>query len=96
MSDPASARVSVTIVAGTPPGWVRFPLATPLRIPPGSVHLMIASGGVRNYGDGEANWWGKEAPYPVVPGLLESGEPPHLQAGAVTVSVYVEYNEHTF
>jgi hypothetical protein len=89
----------VTIAAGRPPGWVRFPISTPAEIYQApSYWIAIQSGNtagvVRNYGDGPANWAGQ-------PGTFSSGAPgsfPDRAAGAtsgtVTLSVYVEYARH--
>jgi len=87
----------VTIAAGTPPGWVRFPIPpTPVS---GFSFIAIESGGtggvVRDYGDGSANWLG--GPDTFADGPLEIVDnrflPEGWGTGNVTLSVYAEYLE---
>jgi hypothetical protein len=86
----------VTIAAGTPPGWVHFP------VPPTSInevapvfYIMIESGDiggiVRNYGDGPANW--ASLPIDFAQGGPDSFDDTLLTYGNVTLSVYGTYTE---
>lgn len=88
----------VTIAAGTPPGWVRFPISTPVTFgaAPGYwITLQSGSTGgvVRDYGDGPANWSGE-------PGTFTSGAPNEFHIrnvatpGTVELSMYLEYAIH--
>jgi hypothetical protein len=98
--NPASKFVTsdvVTIPAGQPPGWVRFPISGPPVEFGGAPLYWIAlqsgpTGGiVRDYGDGSANWIGESAPF-------ASGAPDdfHTQGqfttGSVEISMYLEYS----
>lgn len=88
----------VTIAAGTPPGWVRFPISTPIHFGGGPGYWITLQSGstggvVRNYGDGAANWSGE-------PGTFASGAPSTFhnrdvaKPGTVELSVYLEYAIH--
>lgn len=88
----------VTIAAGTPPGWVRFPISTPVSFGAAPGYWITLQSGntggvVRDYGDGPANWSGE-------PGTFASGAPNgfHHQdvatPGTVELSVYLEYAIH--
>lgn len=87
----------VSIPAGTPPGWMRFPVnAVDLA---GNYIIMIESGNnagvVRDYGDGPpANWTGvTDGGFPGVAQFFDPGthEPGPVTGGDVTLSVYGEY-----
>jgi len=90
----------VSIAAGTPPGWVRFPVvATSLGAGPVPVfYITIESGDtggvVRDYGDGDANWLS-------VPIAFSQHAPsffyddPTVTHGNVTLSVYGTFTEPT-
>jgi hypothetical protein len=97
----------ITILAGTPPGWIRF--AVPhIPIEPSnnflSYHIMMFSGGTqgvaRYYLSNDAdNWRGAPVTYPQIgpPTFLETSDHdgipgvPVLKSGTRTVSVYAEY-----
>jgi hypothetical protein len=88
----------VTIPAGTPPGWVRFPISTPVNFT-GWVGYWITlesgntAGVVRDYGDGNANWRAQ-------PGTFANGSPQEFPdyanstTGTVEMSMYLEYSVH--
>jgi hypothetical protein len=91
----------VTIAAGTPPGWVRFPVPY-TRLFDHLHGIMILTSGpggvVRNYSTNEfADWYGLAADYTQGPPdtifFEPNAEAPHpvLQRGSVAVSVYAEY-----
>jgi hypothetical protein len=90
----------VTIAAGTPPGWVRFPVPYK-RLFDYTHGIMILTSGpggvVRNYSSNASNWYGQATDYTQgAPGLLffyPDAELPHpvLQQGDVTISAYAEY-----
>jgi hypothetical protein len=87
----------ITIAAGTPPGWVRFP------IPPTSIaagvargyYIAIQSGDkggvIRSYGDGPANWRGNEDSF--ADGANYEFTGPNASEGSVTLSVYAAFDE---
>jgi hypothetical protein len=88
----------VTIAAGTPPGWVRFPISTPVNFGAAAGYWITLQSGstagvVRDYGDGAANWSGE-------PSTFSSGAPNgfHISGvatpGTVELSVYLEYAIH--
>ena len=88
----------VTIVAGTPPGWVRFPISTPVAFGGGAAYWITLQSGstggvVRDYGDGAANWSGQQSPF--ASGAPDSF-PIRSQAttGTVEMSMYLEYSIH--
>jgi len=82
----------VSIAAGTPPGWVHFPVA-PTDISQGVTIFYFAiesgdtGGVVRDYGDGQGNWISKPITYPqgAPPFFYEDSTVAH---GMVTLSVY--------
>ena len=87
----------VTIPAGTPARWVRFPLKAPVSIDnnPG-YWIMLQSGDtagvVRDYGDGTANWFG--VPHTFADGANAQFAPfrdPQVTRGTVELSMYLEY-----
>lgn len=87
----------VTITAGTPPGWVHFPVrATNLYEGIPVFRIMIESGDtggvVRNYGDGPANWVSKAISY-AQGGPETFVEDSTVNYGDVTLSVYGTYSE---
>ena len=88
----------VTIAAGTPPGWVRFPISTPIGFGGAASYWITLQSGstagvVRNYGDGRANWVGQ-------PGTFANGAPDgfpirdQATTGTVELSMYLEYAIH--
>jgi hypothetical protein len=83
----------VTIPAGAPPGWVRFPIP-PTYVSNGGYQLALHSGqntGVaRYYIDGSYTNWGG-GPDDFADGPMEVYEPP--QFGLGTISTYIQYTE---
>jgi len=82
----------VNIPAGTPPGWVRFPMPpTPLD---SDCWITIQSGPtggvVRDYGDGAPNWRGNTDAFSN--GAADT-LPGDAAPGTVTLSVYATYDE---
>jgi hypothetical protein len=88
----------VTIAAGTPPGWVRFPVSTTIPFGSAAAYWITLQSGntagvVRDYGDGQANWSGQQAPF-------ADGAPQDFHiygqstTGTVEISMYVEYAVH--
>jgi hypothetical protein len=88
----------VTIPAGTAPGWVRFPISTPVNFTGWAGYwITLQSGGtagvVRDYGDGDANWRGQASTF-------SGGSPQQFPdyanstTGTVEMSMYVEYAIH--
>jgi hypothetical protein len=84
----------VTINAGRPPGWVRFPLSEPRSIGSAGYWIVLQSGGtagvVRDYGDGPANWAGQAAPFTST-APADFHTPGQYTTGTVEMSMYVEY-----
>jgi hypothetical protein len=88
----------VTIAAGTPPGWVRFPITTPVTFGAAPTYYIAIQSGptggvVRDYGgDGWDTWEGEAATFSTsAPDIF-----PHSNAaqGTGTLSVYLEYSAH--
>jgi hypothetical protein len=88
----------INIPAGTPPGWVRFPVP-PTGVADGPIRkywIVLHSGGtdgvVRSYGGGAPNWRG-------ISYTFSDGAPDPLDGwwdgpeGDVTLSVYATYDE---
>ena len=88
---------TVTIPAGMPAQWVRFPLKAPVAISQNPAFwLMLQSGDnagvVRDYGDPIANWWGFADTYAdgATPDFYPYGNPNVIQ-GTVELSVKLDY-----
>jgi hypothetical protein len=88
---------TVTIPAGMPARWVRFPLKAPVEIADNPGYwLMLQSGDnagvVRDYGDNIANWWGFTDSY--ADGTTPDFYPynnPNVSVGSVELSLNLEY-----
>jgi hypothetical protein len=88
----------VTIAAGTPPGWVRFPITKPVTFGFAPTYYIAIESGptggvVRDYGgDGWDTWVGEAVTFSTsAPDIF-----PHRGAtsGTGTLSVYLEYSAH--
>ena len=88
----------VTIAAGTPPGWVRFPITTPINFGLAPTYYIAIESGptggvVRGYGGDSWDTWTGEAT------TFSSSAPdvfphPNAATGTGTLSVYLEYSAH--
>ena len=86
----------VTIAAGTPPGWVQFPVyPKTLGAVTDQFYIMLQTGDtagvIRDYGDGAANWTSVPDSYADGPSfsfIVPNGGTP---TGNVTLSVYGTY-----
>jgi hypothetical protein len=91
---PIAKSADVTIEAGRSAGWVHFPIADRGFIldVDAEFYLMVQSGDtggvVRVYGDGAANWFGKNLSYGDTTGEFRYVD---LTSGDTTLSVYASY-----
>ena len=89
----------VTIAAGTPPGWVRFPITTPVDFGQAPLYWIGLESGptggvVRDYGGDSWDTWGGEA-ITFSPASAPDVFPHrNYTPGTGTLSVYLEYSAH--